>query len=370
MKNTIGSNITLTVFGESHGNGIGVVVDGVSPGMEVNENDIKHMLSLRRPSGNISTQRREEDEYTFVSGVFNGKTTGTPLCIVIENKKQQSKDYSETRALARPGHADYAAFCKYRGYEDFRGGGHFSGRVTAGIVAAGAIFLSALKQKGIYIGTHISELADVKDREFENYENDIAALYEKTFPVLSEDAEKKMIEKILEAKSDGDSVGGILSTAIAGLPSGLGEPWFESVESKIAQAMFAIGGVKGIEFGKGFAFSKMFGSTANDSFEVKDGKIVTETNNNAGINGGITNGMPVLFRIAVKPTPSIYQPQATVDFMKNENANILIEGRHDPCIVHRVRSVVDSLCSIIVADMLAGRYGTDYFTPCEKNTDI
>lgn len=363
MKNIFGNNLTLTLFGESHGEAIGAVLDGLSPGMEVNREEIDAMLSLRRPSGQISTTRREADEYSIVSGVFEGRATGTPLCIVIPNTSQRSKDYSKTRFLARPGHADFTAYSKYHGYEDYRGGGHFSGRVTAGIVAAGAILISALRKKGIYIGSHISYLAGVCDREFSDYKSDIELLYKKQFPVLSEDAEEKMNEKILEAKSNCDSIGGILSTAVIGLPAGLGEPWFDSMESRISSAMFAIGGVKGIEFGSGFGFADMLGSQANDSFRMCGDRVVTETNNNGGINGGITNGMPILFKLAIKPTPSIYKKQNTVDFSKNENAEIEIEGRHDPCIVHRARAVVDAMTAIVVSDMLIGRYGNDYFTP-------
>lgn len=363
MKNITGNNLTLTLFGESHGEAVGAVLDGLSPGIEVKDEDIRHMLELRRPSGLISTQRSEADEYRILSGVFEGRTTGTPLCIVIPNTSQKSRDYSETRNLARPGHADYTAHVKYGGYEDYRGGGHFSGRVTAGIVAAGAILVSALREKGIYIGTHISALSGISDRGFENYDSDIATLYGKTFPVLSDEASEKMKERILEARNSLDSVGGVLETAIIGLPEGLGEPWFDSVESRISQAMFGIGGVKGIEFGKGFGFADMTGSDANDSFRMEDGKVVTATNNNGGINGGITNGMPIIFRLAIKPTPSIYKKQETVDFVKGENADIEIEGRHDPCIAHRARVVVDALTAVVVADMLIGRYGTDYFTP-------
>lgn len=363
MKNILGDNLTLTLFGESHGEAIGAVIDGLSPGMAVRDEDIKHMLYLRRPAGNISTARKEADEYSILSGVFEGRTTGTPLAIVIPNTNTMSRDYSKTRALARPGHADFAAYCKYYGYEDYRGGGHFSGRITAAIVAAGAILLSALREKGIYIGTHMAQCAGIADRDFEDYKADIDALYEKTFPVLSDDAAEKMNEKILQARENLDSVGGVLSTVITGLPAGLGEPWFDSLESKLAHAMFSVGGVKGIEFGKGFDFAKMCGSEANDSFRIQDGKVVTLTNNNGGINGGISNGMPIRFSLAVKPTPSIYKKQDTVDFFENKNAEIQIEGRHDPCIVHRARVVVDALCALVVADVLIGRYGTDYFTP-------
>ena len=363
MKNILGSNLTITLFGESHGEAIGAVIDGISPGISVDTDNIDKMLTLRRPSGKISTARQEKDEYSIVSGVFEGKTTGTPICIIIPNNAQQSKDYTKTRGIARPGHADYTAYCKYHGYEDYRGGGHFSGRITAALVAAGAILVSALEKKGIKIGTHIASLGGIFDRGFENYDNDIAELSNKAFPVLSDKASEKMNEAILEAKEKLDSIGGTLETAVTGLPAGLGEPWFETVESKLAYAMMSVGGVKGIEFGKGFGFAEMLGSDANDGFRYEGEGVVTTTNNNGGINGGITNGMPVTFRLAVKPTPSIYRKQETVDFINKENADIEIEGRHDPCILHRAKVVVDALTALVVADMLIGRYGTDYFTP-------
>ena len=233
--------------------------------------------------------------------------------------------------------------------------------MTAGLVAAGAVAIGALESKGIKIGTHILYLAGVNDRDFEDYEADIKELSQKKFPVLDKEAEEKMIEEIEVARENCDSVGGILSTVITGLPAGLGEPFFDSVESKISHAMFSIGGVKGIEFGKGFSMAKMTGSIANDAFENKDGKIVTKTNNNGGINGGITNGMPVTFNLAVKPTPSISQIQETVNIETKENDHIEIVGRHDPCIVHRVRAVVDSLCAITLCDILQTKYGNDYF---------
>ena len=230
-------------------------------------------------------------------------------------------------------------------------------------MAAGAILVSALEKKGIKIGTHIASLGGIFDRGFENYDNDIAELSNKAFPVLSDEASERMNGAILEAKEKLDSIGGTLETAVTGLPAGLGEPWFETVESKLAYAMMSIGGVKGIEFGKGFGFAEMLGSDANDGFRYEGESVVTTTNNNGGINGGITNGMPVTFRLAVKPTPSIYKKQETVDFINKENADIEIEGRHDPCILHRAKVVVDALTALVVADMLIGRYGTDYFTP-------
>ena len=360
MKNTFGQGIAVTIFGESHGEAIGAVIDGLCAGLEVDTDLIDAQLAKRRPQGKTDTARVEKDEYKILSGVFNGKTTGTPIAIVIPNENTRSKDYNY--GIARPSHADYSAYCKYHGYEDYRGGGHFSGRVTAALVAAGAILISALEKKGIKIGTHILSCAGERDRAFDNISSDIVALKNAQFPVLNQDAEAKMTDKILEAKAQGDSVGGVLQTAIYGVPAGVGEPWFDSVESVLSHALFSIGGVKGIEFGAGFALAEMKGSEANDSFTMNDGKIVTKTNNNGGINGGITNGMPIVFNLAVKPTPSILKEQQTVSFTERKNEALKIEGRHDPAIIRRASVVVDSICALVVADMLSQRYGTDFFT--------
>lgn len=360
MKNTFGNNIAVTLFGESHGEAIGAVVDGLPAGIKVDCDFIRHQLSLRRPQGKISTARSEADEFRFLSGVFNGYTTGTGIAIVIENKDTRSKDYGETRFLARPGHADYTANCKYGGYEDYRGGGHFSGRITAALVAAGAIIISALKNKGVEIGTHISSIHGVCDRGFENIPEDIRSLGEKEFAVLEPAAEEKMINEITCALEMGDSVGGILETAVCGIPAGVGEPWFDSLEGQLSHILFSVPAVKGVEFGIGFEAAGLYGSQMNDPFRMEDGKIVTETNNNGGINGGISNGMPVIFRCVVKPTPTIFKEQNTVDFAKGENAVISPKGRHDPCIVHRARVVVDSVSAIALADMLVTKFGTDW----------
>lgn len=361
MKNTFGSQIAVTLFGESHGPYIGAVLDGLAPGLDVDEQVIREKLALRRPQDELSTPRREQDDFRIVSGVFNGKTTGTALCILIPNADTHSKDYSQTRALARPGHADYTAYCKYHGFEDYRGGGHFSGRITAAIVAAGAIVQSALEKRGIHIGTHIAQCCNVVDRPFDAIEQDIAALSNKAFPVLDDSVEETMKDVIRAARENCDSVGGVLETAVIGVPAGVGEPWFDSVESQLSHALFGIPAVKGVEFGAGFDFAAMHGSEANDSFRIDDnGAVVTETNHNGGINGGITNGMPITFRCAIKPTPSIAVAQDTVDFMNGKNAVLEIKGRHDPAIIHRARVVVDSMTALVVADMLAQRYGTDW----------
>ena len=360
MKNTFGNSVMVTLFGESHGEYIGAVLDGLAPGIEIKREYIENMLTLRRPDGKISTARKENDEFRIVSGMINGKTTGTPLTILIPNENIKSSDYSELKTVARPSHADYTAQCKYHGFQDSRGGGHFSGRITAALVAAGAICKSALEQKGIFIGTHVKSCGGVSDRNFNDFMSDIQLLRNKTFAVLDEAAEEPMKNKILEAAEDGDSVGGILETAVIGIPEGVGEPWFDSAESLIAHMMFSIPAVKGIEFGAGFGFADMKGSTANDPFKVEDGKIITTTNNNGGINGGITNGMPIVFRTVIKPTPTIFKAQNTVDFFSMTETVLEAKGRHDPAIIHRARVVQDAATAIVICDMLSMRFGTDW----------
>lgn len=365
MKNTLGENFCVTIFGESHGPYIGVVLDGIAPGIDVNKDFINHQLDLRRPSGKISTKRVETDEFILASGVFNDKTTGTPLTILIPNSVQHSKDYEKTATLARPGHADYTANVKYHGFQDFRGGGHFSGRITAALVAAGGIIIPELEKKGIKIGTHIKSLGGIKDRNFEDYQNDIDFLGGTNFPVLDADKSEQMKTLAEKIAAEGDSVGGVLESVILGMPAGVGEPWFGTLESELSYALFSIPAIKGVQFGDGFDMVDSFGSEFNDSLQIVQdngkSKVITKTNHNGGINGGISNGMPILFRCAVKPTPSIYKTQDTIDMSKNENAKLNIQGRHDPAIIHRARIVVDSIASFVIYDALAGRFGTDFF---------
>lgn len=357
MKNTFGQSVSMTVFGESHGEAVGVVLDGIAPGIDVDESYIKARLAKRAPSKTTDTARREKDEFKIVSGVFSGKSTGTPICIIVSNENQRSKDYEY--GIARPAHADFSANQKYHGYEDYRGGGHFSGRVTAGIVAGGAILQKALQDIGVNVATHILECADLRDKGFEEVKTDRSTLDCADFPVLDKKIASGIIQAIEQAKADGDSVGGIVETAISGIPSGVGEPWFDSVESVLSHALFSIGGIKGVEFGDGFAIAKKRGSQANDLIEYKDGKVVVTRNANGGINGGITNGADVIFRCAVKPTPSIAKEQNTIDFVKGENTVLSVKGRHDPAIVRRICPVIDAVSALCVCDMLAQRYGTD-----------
>lgn len=358
MKNTFGNSVALTVFGESHGEAVGVVIDGLASGITVDELEISRMLSKRRPNGITDTARIEKDEFKILSGVFNGKTTGTPICIVVPNENTISKDYNKN--LLRPSHADYVANEKYSGFQDYRGGGHFSGRVTAGLVASGAILKGALKNIGINIGAHVSSCAGVKDRDFIYFEKDLEILNNAKFPVLDEKAGEMMQEKILLAKKDCDSVGGIIQTAVTGMPVGVGEPWFDSVEGVLSHALFSIGGVKGVEFGLGFGFADAKGSQVNDAFCLDGEKVITQTNNNGGINGGISNGMPIIFNCVVKPTPSIAKTQNTVDIKEKTETEINIQGRHDPAIVRRICPVIESITAMVICDMLCVKFGTDY----------
>jgi len=358
MKNTFGNAITLTLFGESHGQAIGAVLDGIAPGLEVNLDYIKEKLALRRPSGTISTARVEGDEFEIVSGVFNGYTTGTPLTLLIKNKNTNSGDYADLKDLPRPSHADYTANCKYHGYQDYRGGGHFSGRLTAAIVGACAILQYALEKAGIIIGTHISNMQNIKDSDFTDY-TQVANMRNRQFPTITEEAEKQMKELIESVAKEGDSVGGILETCVLGVPVGLGEPWFDTLDGMLSHALFSIPAVKAVEFGAGVAFNYLTGSKANDQF-VTDGKTVfTKGNSNGGINGGISNGMPLIFRCTVKPTPSIYKEQDTVRLSTMQAEKLQIKGRHDPAIIHRARAVVDAMTAFVIADMLTVRFGTD-----------
>ena len=362
MKNIFGNSLQICLFGESHGPAIGVVMDGLAPGIQLDLTAIRQQLDKRRAKGNISTARQEGDEFEIVSGFFNGYTTGTPLCLLIRNQDQHSRDYEKTRYLARPSHADYTAQVKYLGYQDYRGGGHFSGRITAPLVAAGAICQQILKEKGIHLGTHIAQCAGIRDEAFPQEEqalrDALKDLEEKSFPTCSQDRGEQMIQAIQQAHSQGDSVGGVLETAVVGMSAGIGEPFFDSVESILSHLLFSIPAVKGVEFGLGFGFADCLGSQANDPFRYQEERVVTSTNHNGGINGGITNGMPLWIRTAVKPTPSIYLEQETVDFQKKENVTIQIQGRHDPAILHRAKAVVDAVTAIGLVDLFAQRYGT------------
>lgn len=365
MKNSIGTSVILTLAGESHGEAICAILDGIAPGIPVDEAFIAAQLSKRRPCGPTDTARREPDDFRIISGVFEGRTTGAPVTILIPNTNVRSADYAPTHTFARPSHADYTAQVKYGGFQDWRGGGHFSGRITAGIVAAGAIALSALQAKGITVGTHILECAGIRDIPFDGINpartaEQVSCVAGLDFPVLS-DVRAQMESRILEAKADGDSVGGVIQTAVCGLPAGVGEPWFDSLDAVLSRALFSIGGIKGVEFGGGFGLAGMRGSQAADSFfRAHDGSVRTATNHNGGVNGGISNGMPLIFNAVVKPTPSISKPLPTIDMESGVETTLELKGRHDPAIVRRVCIVASSLTAIVLCDQLALRYGTDY----------
>ena len=371
MKNTWGENLQISLFGESHGAAIGMVIDGLQAGIPLDLEFINQQLDKRKPNGKISTQRQEGDQFEIVSGFFNGYTTGTALCLLIRNQSQHSKDYEATKYLVRPGHADFTAFEKYHGFQDYRGGGHFSGRITAPLVAAGAICMQILKAQGVTIATHIQSCKGIQDVPFAQREQEFLtqakALDSRYFPTISEEAGNDMVALIEDAHEKGDSVGGILETVVMGMPTGIGEPFFGSVESTLSQLVFSVPAVKGVSFGDGFGFADLYGSEANDSFQMgKNGNIETKTNHNGGINGGITNGMPIVMQTVIKPTPSIYQEQDTVDYQKGENAKLLIHGRHDPAIIHRARVVVDSVVAIGLTELFCQQNGTAWMTEAEQ----
>lgn len=355
MKNNFGTNISMTIFGESHGPCIGITLDGLPAGFKINLERIKEDMEKRKAKGSISTQRHEDDEVEIVSGFFNGYTTGTTLTILIQNKNTQSKDYSDIQYRLRPGHADFSAYEKYHGFQDYRGGGHFSGRLTAPIVAAGSICRQILETKNILIGSHIEQLYALHDAPFSNnidqLKKQIQTLNKKEFATLDEQVAQNMEQAILEAKNEQDSIGGILESAIINLPAGIGEPFFDSIESILAHLLFSIPAVKGVSFGAGFQMAAKKGSEANDAFIMND-TIQTKTNNNGGINGGISNGMPIIIHTCIKPTPSIYKTQETVDYKTKESQTLNIKGRHDPCILHRARIVVDSMIAFGILDLL------------------
>lgn len=361
MKNTFGNQLSVTLFGESHGEAIGVVMDGLAPGIELDMEFINAMMDKRKAKGRISTQRKEADELHIVSGFFNGRTTGTPLTILIENTNTRSNDYEKTKNRLRPSHADYTADEKYLGFQDYRGGGHFSGRITAPLVAAGAIAMQVLNSKGITIASHILQCKDIKDRAFsddvKHLEDDMRHVNAKDFPVLDDHIAADMKNMIEETADDGDSVGGILESCILHVPTGIGEPFFDSIESRLSHLLFSVPAVKGVEFGLGFDFASLYGSEANDALIYDEG-VKTRTNHNGGINGGISNGMPIRIKTVIKPTPSIYKEQDTIDRETHEASKLVIAGRHDPAIIHRARIVVDSVLALGILDMLMEREAT------------
>ena len=351
MSSTYGENIRVTVFGQSHSAGIGVTIEGIPAGNEIDLERLNAFLARRAPGQNAwSTARKEADTPEFLCGVFEGKTCGTPITAVIRNNDTRSKDYTQLKIIPRPGHADYTAEVKYNGCQDYRGGGHFSGRLTAPLCVAGGICLQLLEREGIRVLSRVASIGDVED-EGELTESTAA----KEFPVVSDERGAAMRELIAAKRAEGDSVGGVVECVVTGLPVGLGDPMFGGMENRIAGIVFGIPAVKGLEFGAGFQAARMSGSENNDAYEMVDSAVTAKTNNAGGILGGITNGMPLVFRAAFKPTPSIAKAQESVNLSTNENTVLEISGRHDPCIVPRAVPVVEAAAAIAVYDALLSR---------------
>ena len=354
MSGMWGSKIKLSIFGESHGNAIGITIDGLPAGFSIDMDKIMMEMARRAPGkSSLSTPRKESDIPEILSGYFEGKTTGTPLCAIIRNSNTKSKDYSKLKDVMRPGHADYTGVVRYKGFNDYRGGGHFSGRITAPLVFAGAICKQILEVKGIIVSAHINSIGKIKDCSF--LESDISdellnSFKENELPLINTKLEDEMRQEILSTRSSGDSIGGTIECAILGVSPGIGDPFFDSVESTLAHLMFSVPAVKGIEFGKGFDISKMRGSEANDEYYLENGNIKTKTNNNGGILGGITNGM--IFNVAIKPTASIFKEQNTVNIVTMEETTLCIEGRHDPCIVQRALPVIEAVAAIGITELM------------------
>ncbi len=353
MSSTWKNNISFTVFGESHGPAIGVCMDNVPPGESIDVDKIYKFMARRAPKKDgTTTMRKESDIPQIISGYHNGKTTGTPLVAMIANNDQHSQDYNNISKLARPGHADYTGALRYRGFNDIRGGGHFSGRLTAPLCFAGAVAQQILEKRGIYIGAHIAEIHGITDKSFDpinTSRQDIIDLKEKDFPVIIDVQGNEMKKEILHAREEQDSVGGIIECIAINVPAGIGSPIFDGLENSIAQLIFGIPAVKGLEFGAGFDVAKMTGSENNDEFYVNErGIVVTKTNSHGGILGGISSGMPITLRVAVKPTPSISRPQETIDYSAMKNETLVVKGRHDPCIVPRAVPCVEVAVSLAV----------------------
>lgn len=347
MSSSFNGNIKFTIFGQSHSPAIGVTVEGLPAGFEPDMSELARFMQRRAPGRNeFSTPRSEADVPEFVSGLFDGRLCGTPLTAIIKNTNTRSGDYSELKYKPRPGHADFTAGERYNNAQDYTGGGHFSGRLTAPLCIVGGLCLQLLRAEGISVVTRIAELGGVADK------GEICSTADKPFPVVNDECGEKMKAAILSAKAEGDSVGGIIECAVSGCPAGIGDPMFGGMENRISSLVFGIPAVKGIEFGAGFDAAKMLGSENNDPFAVENGNIITKTNNCGGILGGITTGMPIVFRAAVKPTPSIAREQDTVDLRTMENTKLTVHGRHDPCIVPRAVPCIEAAAAIAVYDAL------------------
>lgn len=350
MSSFYGENLKLSIFGQSHGPAIGMTLDNIPAGLPVDMEALHRFLSRRAPGQHISaTTRKEADQPEFLAGIVDDYTCGAPIAAIIANTNTRSGDYENLKDHPRPGHADFTAQMKYNGFQDVAGGGHFSGRLTAPLCIAGGLCKQWLEQVGIRIGAHLKSAGSISDRSFDPLRPELADV-QKAFPVLNEEAGNRMLDAICDAKSQGDSLGGVIECAVTGLPAGLGDPMFGGMESRIAQIVYGIPAVKGVEFGAGFAAAAMLGSDNNDGFTMKNGQIQTVTNHAGGILGGITNGMPLLFSVAIKPTPSIQKQQQTVSIRQKEVTPLVINGRHDPCIAPRAVPVVEAAAAIAIFD--------------------
>lgn len=356
MSSTWKRNLSLSLFGESHGTAIGVVIDNLPAGEAIDMDALRSFLARRAPRKDLlSTQRREKDIPQILSGLMEGKTTGTPLTAIIQNVDAHSQDYNNIAHVARPGHADFTGHIRYHGFNDIRGGGHFSGRLTAPLVFAGAICGQILERRNIFTGAHIFSVYNTFDTPFHptDISNELLeSIKQKNFPVIDDEQGRKMMIEIEKARQEQDSVGGIIECIATGIPAGLGSPMFDGLENTIAQLIFGIPAVKGLEFGDGFTSTQLRGSENNDSFIIRDDNIITATNHHGGILGGISSGMPLLLRVAMKPTASISREQKTVDYKNMTETNIVIQGRHDPCIVTRAVPVVEAAVNIAVLSHL------------------
>ena len=352
----IGSNIRLSVFGESHSEAIGCVIDGLPSGIKLDIESINREMARRAPGKDkASTQRKEADIPRIISGVLNGITTGAPLTVIIENTNTKSADYKNIENIPRPSHSDYPAYVKYGGYNDIRGGGHFSARLTAPIVFAGAIAKQLLKERGITVGAHIKRIGSVNDLCFDfNYisEELLTSLSSKAFSVIDEAAEEKMRSEIEHYRLDGNSIGGEIECAAIGLPVGAGSNIFDTVEGKISSFVFGVPAVKGIQFGLGFEFAQQSGKAVNDEYEIVNGRVALLSNNNGGVLGGMTSGAPLVFSVAMKPTPSISLPQRSVNLKTMQNETLIIEGRHDPCVAVRAVPVIEAVTALAILDII------------------
>ncbi len=353
MSSTTGKKLKISVFGESHGEAVGVVIDGLPAGFKIDLLELERFMKRRAPGGRLATPRKEEDKPKFLSGLLDGVTTGFPLCAIIENNNTRSGDY-KFKDTPRPSHADYTAAIKYGGNADMRGGGHFSARLTAPICIAGGIAKQILEDKGIYVGAHLKSVGNVCDADFPLYPekwlfDDVA---KKELAVINTAVIEDMVKVIESARAEGDSVGGVVECSVIGVPAGLGEPMFDGIENCLAKNLFAVPAVKGVEFGSGFEGSKLFGSQNNDEFCITEGKISTKTNNAGGILGGITTGMPIVLRAALKPTPSISKPQQTLDISTGEETVLEIKGRHDPCVAVRAVPVIEAVTALTLLDII------------------